>query len=679
MIIRIKDSREQTGRANKLFLLIALFIFIGLAAGTFFLLKGGRSSSKTLSLDKRPSNNKLFFDFAGILSNEDEYVENYLASIRDRYRIESVIVTLPSLRNFGTIHDAALKLMSDWKIGGNFGNRGVLVLLAETEKEAKVEISYELEDVFTDSFTGYAEDLQLKPYLRMGHVGSGLVAVIEEIEIRAELKNQQHYTPKMIENLDAQFASGGAGAARKLKSVPLPDQGTRAKAIASILAPGSSVITDSELLKTGAGKDLRFPAGKTPQEAYDIWRAAYQASDDTRAVKESKLLEGKPYEVLQDEKRAVIFFGNPKDWDNPPLLFAKTSDGWKFDYVNQGLYVRYGAAYNWGIERGDHDYVDLLYKCPYSWGTDIPWEEQDIYQVERDSEIVAGILKLEEQYRKNQDDFDTSLELGRLGVITARRVDLTLRPLAKAKKLKPKDPLPYKYSAIAYAISIQYKKAILEIKEMLKRDPRSLFGLRFLGYMYYQTKDLDSAIRNLQAAWQMDRSDCYTATTLARAYGDRFKDRGSQNDKKAALELLGKSSEEICSPSKRRVQWLEAELINRDILAPVLFGASIYWYNYQAEQGVLVYDIQAGKPADLAGLEEGDFIMSFEGKPVYQPWPLFYLISICQPGQRVKVEIIRGALNGPLSLGDNIKVNPKTYGLSQPKRMTIIVTLGRKY
>lgn len=680
MISRNRDSHYLNRGAVKLIILLAVLILVGMLTAALFLLRESKPSSEFLA--KRPSSEKMLFDFAGIFSHEDEYLETYLKTLRDIYRIEALIVTLPSIDRLQTIQDAAAHLMTDWKVGERLGNRGILLLFADVEKEVKIEVSYELEDVFTDLFTGYAEDLQLRPYFRKGDIGPGLTAVMEELERRAYIKKQNQYTPKLIADMDVQFASGGAGAVRKLEDYAEQEKRTTADVSHFVLEPGSSIYTDSALLSLGMKKDSRFPAGNNPKEAFEIMCAAFIENGDARDKEAIKKLEGKHYEVLENANRAVIFFGNKEGWDNVPYLFAKTPDGWKFDMVNQRKYVRYGMEPHWGVERGDHDYMDLLERCPYWMSMDIPWEEEDIYHVDQDSEIVEKILSLDGQYKKNSNDFAANLELARLGIMTARPHQSIFPFLDKAKALNPDSPLPYKYTGICYVSSNQYQKAISEIEELLKRDPQSLFGRKFLGYLFLQTGEFASAIEHLQEALRMAQSDCYATTTLARVYTHRFKARGSQDDRKAALELLNKS-EQVCAQNHRRTAWLRTDLVNQGLLAKdklprsrVHFGASWYWYNYQG-QGVLVYDVQAGAPAEQAGLQEGDFITSFEGNPINNHRQLLALLKQQEPGKRVRVDIIRGALNGPMTLGD-VTVNPKTYGLAQPKKMTIYVTLGTR-
>jgi len=60
-----------------------------------------------------------------------------------------------------------------------------------------------------------------------------------------------------------------------------------------------------------------------------------------------------------------------------------------------------------------------------------------------------------------------------------------------------------------------------------------------------------------------------------------------------------------------------------------------------AKQGVLVSGISDDSPADKAGIEEGDVIVSFGGKDVESPDDLREVVSDFEPGAEAKVELIR--------------------------------------
>jgi serine protease Do len=62
------------------------------------------------------------------------------------------------------------------------------------------------------------------------------------------------------------------------------------------------------------------------------------------------------------------------------------------------------------------------------------------------------------------------------------------------------------------------------------------------------------------------------------------------------------------------------------------------------EDGVLIMDVLAASPAAAAGIEAGDVILSFAGKPVREQAELVRLVSAARPGARCTVELLRGDL-----------------------------------
>ena len=172
---------------------------------------------RPFSLDSRPQSNRYLFDYAGSLVHYEEGVHRFLRRMSERFHIEALIITLTVMPAQTYLEALAVDLVNRWRIGSGFERRGLLLLLVEQDRQVKLEVTYELEDVFTDAFTGYVEDLQLRPYYLADDIGTGLVAVMEELEQRAQLKQQGEYTPGVIARLDEELLAGGAGARRSLQ------------------------------------------------------------------------------------------------------------------------------------------------------------------------------------------------------------------------------------------------------------------------------------------------------------------------------------------------------------------------------------------------------------------------------------------------------------------------------
>lgn len=543
-------------RFNKKVILVCCFLL--------FVFINGFCEEK-FNIEHGPLKGKYLYDYTGILKDEQESTTRYLDNIRKMYSIEAVIVSVPSLEGEERIENLAVKIFNNWQIGKDYGGRGILLLLADDKKQVKLETAYGLEDVFTDAFCGYVEDLQLRPYFLSGQLGIGLLAVMEEIEERAQLKNKGEYSLQYIEKLDRELLSGGAGAKRSL-----------------------SEFTKEKVEKAGD----KYPAGETPAKSWQTliqsWRDKvrdsnlgiytevtkliyrdYQNLPDSRYEKDVQTYADKPFEVIQSGNYAVIFFGSKQGWDNAPFLLYKTKEGWKFNIVHQRKYIRMGASPYWGIERANYPYIDLLSRCPYWMSQDIPLGYKDTYRLDDDTKTAEEIEKLEEEYQKNPEDFNIVMELGRLYTIISMG-QKTIPLLNKAKQLNPLSALPYKYSAILNVdTNFQYKTALEELKEYVKREPCDVFGWNFLGYLYYCLEDYSQAIDAFNKAVQLQIDNCYAFCKLSMAYGELYLranvlDPRRSYYKNSVKEMFNKA-QAVPASDKRRIGWLKSWLREKKI------------------------------------------------------------------------------------------------------------------
>jgi hypothetical protein len=428
------------------------------------------------------------------------------------------VVSVPDLGQAASIETLAIDLVNGWKIGQEYQARGVLLVLSQAEQEVKLEVSYDLEDVFTDAFTGYIEDLQLKPYFQNGDIGTGLIAVMEEIEHRAQIKNQEEYDEQFIARLDDQLLSGGAGSKRSL-----------------------SQYRKESVDATGGSEQAGISGAATPREAWQIllskWsghgahintdiytemtRMAMGDPDkpDVRTRAGLKDWLGAQYEVLQNGDHAVIWFGNREGWNYAPFLFCRTDRGWKFDIVYQRRLVVMVDNPHWKIEQGDYPYVDLLAEAKQSTGKDIPVSPGDIYRCAGDSAIAQQIVTLERKAQQKPENFETVMRLARLNVITGRRPNHVTPLLERAKQLNPESPEPYRFAAI-YNINtfFQYQTALAETMELLKRSPDSLFGHNMQGFIHYRLGEYRDSLKSLERAIRIESDNVYALALMARNY-----------------------------------------------------------------------------------------------------------------------------------------------------------------
>ena len=159
MIIRIKQP---------------LFVCLVLAA--FF------SSFTVLAYQNPGSPHGFVNDFAGILTPDQvQTLETRLASFADETQDEIAIVTIKTLGG-DTIKNFAVQLFSDWGIGRKEVNNGILLLIAPSEKQIKIEVGYGLEGALTDAQSYWIIQKQILPQFRRGDYYAGINVGLVQIQ-----------------------------------------------------------------------------------------------------------------------------------------------------------------------------------------------------------------------------------------------------------------------------------------------------------------------------------------------------------------------------------------------------------------------------------------------------------------------------------------------------------------
>ncbi len=481
------------------------------------------------TLQERPDREKVIFDYVGLMQDMQESTHQYLENIRERYQIEILIVLLPTLNQQYTVNQAAAELFSRWKIGGKYQSRGILLLLIDDIKTVKMEVGFELEDIFTDMFCGYIEDLQLQPRYSAGELEIGMIAVMEELEARAQVKFEGSHSRDDIAEMDTRYLSQGAGARQELDDGQMQVQFSRAV-------------------------NRIYPAGETPRQAWQTmiqrWRdktrdpclevftplarLAYRDFTnlpDSSFEKEYRTYAHKAYQILLDGDYAVVYFGKKKGWDNAPFLLCRTQQGWQFDLVHQRRFIRMGPAPKWGVEFSEHPYMGLLMDSFQFRGQDIPLRGQDLYTIDRDIELANRILENEAKYHTNPNDFDTAMALGRLYTLVSMSRK-GIKVLKNAQNLNPQDPRPYKYLAIGHVNAhYQYDTALEALQKYLEYQPQDDFGYNFEGYVYYRKKAYPKAAEAFEKALTLNSDNCYAHFYLAHTYA-RLYDQALKLDPK---------------------------------------------------------------------------------------------------------------------------------------------------
>jgi hypothetical protein len=518
---------------------------------------------EAFELDARPQSQRYLFDYAGVLGHYEEGVHRYLERIASRFHLEALVVSVPTLPAGHSIETLAVDIVNSWRVGAGHEGRGLLLLLVDGTKQVKLEVSYELEDVFTDAFSGYVEDLQLGPYYRAGDVGTGLIAVMEMLEQRAQIKDQGKYTPEQIAKADTELLAGGAGAKRNL----------------------------ARYANEGRVPDATQPAGegaRSPEEAWEImltkWAGDGKDIDKVVYTQMTRLAMGDPddpdpralraldhwrnadYQVLRDGEHAVIWFGAVDGWDNAPFLFCNTNGGWKFDIVHQRRLVVMDEAPKWKVAQGPYPYVALMHEAWQSTGKDLPLTGDDLYHCANDAAIAERMRELRAELEQNPEDVEATIALARLNVITGRRPNHVRPLLERAKKLAADRAEPYKYSAIFNVNSVfQYETAFKDIEHYIERRPNDAFGYSFKGFLLYRLARYADSIDALEEAVARDPANGYAYALMARDYALLYrKASGLAKDhyREKALAMQQKAAS-VPVPDPQRLHWLRTWMQRR--------------------------------------------------------------------------------------------------------------------
>jgi len=98
--------------------------------------------------------------------------------------------------------------------------------------------------------------------------------------------------------------------------------------------------------------------------------------------------------------------------------------------------------------------------------------------------------------------------------------------------------------------------------------------------------------------------------------------------------------------------------------------------NLNIENGVIINGVIPGEPADLAGIKEGDIIISIDDQPVKTPKDVMTIIGNTPPGKTVTIKIVRIGLDNKAEIKVfKVKLGERKDELSAQKdEQPIVVT-----
>jgi uncharacterized protein len=154
------------------------------------------------------------YDGADILPPADEAaLDQKLRDYNKRTGRALIVATVPSLDG-EAIEPYATGLFQAWQIGGKETDNGLLLLVAPTERQMRIEVGYGLEEFIPDALAGFVITDNITPKFKAGDMPGGINAGIDA------LITQLDRSPA-----DAKAVAEAAAAAAKQQSARRSDSG----------------------------------------------------------------------------------------------------------------------------------------------------------------------------------------------------------------------------------------------------------------------------------------------------------------------------------------------------------------------------------------------------------------------------------------------------------------------
>lgn len=246
-----------------------------------------------------------------------------------------------------TAETAAAELFSQWKIGEQHQGRGVLYLFIEADGVLKIEIGYELEDVFPDGFVGSFQET-LRDYYRGEYFGDVISSMIITMMRRAQgeeaqaiMEQFQGSLPKkkMIGSIQPlEYLSGGAGVTEsnfvksridRLQNVTLLSDAKRKNYAKD---PNVEIVLKRYL--NSLKKGINDPYLPLLTKGSQFMRLEYPKNSGFQINAYQKFSGS--YKIYKSGDYAAVRFDRP---DVMPILFRKDSEGdWLADITKSWAY-----------------------------------------------------------------------------------------------------------------------------------------------------------------------------------------------------------------------------------------------------------------------------------------------------------------------------------------------------
>lgn len=295
-------------------------------------------------------------DRAGLMSaDEQARLQTFQEKLLQELDIELQVVVFDD--GAGDLDGEAVRLFEQRGIGKRTkGARGVLLLVDPANRQVRMEIGYDLEDIFPDAFVGYVEQRQMAPFFEAGRIGDGIEATVELVVGKAlGAIDEGRYAPA-DEAGGLAHLSGGAGARSVVDigaGMPAKPRLDDVSGFGAQPSPEQTLAAYLQVLR-GRVKDPELGLYSPDTRAFfRKWLVTDAQQDNERRTLEANFGQG---QVLQRDGRAVIRFPVAQRGAAPYFL-VRGKDGWMLDFASMSILVGFNHRNQWHMRSLDHPFM----------------------------------------------------------------------------------------------------------------------------------------------------------------------------------------------------------------------------------------------------------------------------------------------------------------------------------
>ena len=142
-----------------------------------------------------------------------ERIRSVCQDLERKTGVEMVVVTVPTIKPFGSANEYATALYEKWGIGSTQQEHGMMVLVAVQERQAAITLGRQMLPVITPAVVNQVGHESLQPSIELGHFGEGLYLTVVALALPAQEVRVGDVTKKHSKGLGlwlALFTSSGA-------------------------------------------------------------------------------------------------------------------------------------------------------------------------------------------------------------------------------------------------------------------------------------------------------------------------------------------------------------------------------------------------------------------------------------------------------------------------------------